>query len=47
MKNEAFNVLFSKIIDDTVGTEAKMTLCFIKTCFITSGPCFGRTREQL
>ena len=30
MKNEAFNVLFSKIIDDTVGTEAKMTLCFIK-----------------
>ena len=31
MKNEAFNVLFSKIMDDTVGAEAKMTLCFIKT----------------
>ena len=30
MKNEAFNVLFSQTIDGTVGTEAKMTLCFIK-----------------
>ena len=31
MKNEAFNVLFSKIMDGTVETEAKMTLCFLKT----------------
>ena len=30
MKNEAFNVLFSQTIDGTVGTEAKMTLYFIK-----------------
>ena len=30
MKNEAVNVLFSKIMDDTVGTEAKMAICFIK-----------------
>ena len=30
MKNEAVNVLFSKIMDDTVGTEAKMARCFIK-----------------
>ena len=30
MKNEAVNVLFSKILDDTVGTEAKMARCFIK-----------------
>ena len=30
MKNEAGNVLFSKIMDDTVGTEAKMAICFIK-----------------
>ena len=30
MKNEAGNVLSSKIMDDTVGTEAKMTICFIK-----------------
>ena len=30
MKNEAGNVLFSKIMDDTVGTEAKMARCFIK-----------------
>ena len=30
MKNEALNVLFSQIIDDTVGTEAEMTVCFIK-----------------
>ena len=28
-KNEAFNVLFSQIIDDIVGTEAIMTICFI------------------
>ena len=28
-KNEAFNVLFSQIIDGIVGTEAKMTICFI------------------
>ena len=32
MKNEAFNVLFSKIMNDTVGTEAKMDICFIKKC---------------
>ena len=30
MKNEAFIVLFSKIMNDTVGTEAKMDICFIK-----------------
>ena len=30
MKNGAVNVLFSKIMDDTVGTEAKMARCFIK-----------------
>ena len=30
MKNEAVNVLFSKIMDDTVGTEAKMDIRFIK-----------------
>ena len=31
IKSEALNVLFSNIMDDTVGTEAKMTICFIKT----------------
>ena len=30
MKNEAFNVLFSKIMNGKVGTEAKMDICFIK-----------------
>ena len=30
IKNEALNVLFSKIIDDTVGTEAKLDIRFIK-----------------
>ena len=30
MKNEAFNVLFSKIMNDTVGTEAKIDICFTK-----------------
>ena len=30
MKNEAVIVLFSEITDDTVGTEDKMTICFIK-----------------
>ena len=45
IKNEALNVLFSKIIDDTVGTEARHT--FYKKCFITSCPCFSSTREQL
>ena len=30
IKNEALNVLLSKIMDGTVGTEAKMTVCFIK-----------------
>ena len=30
IKNEAFNVSFSKIMDDTVGTEAKMDIRFIK-----------------
>ena len=30
MKNEAFNVLFSKIMNDKVGTEAKMDIYFIK-----------------
>ena len=30
MKNEASNVLFSQIMDDTVGTEANMTIYFIK-----------------
>ena len=31
IKNGVLNVLFSKIIDGTVGTEAKMTIYFIKT----------------
>ena len=31
IKDEAFNLLFSKIMDGIVGTEAKMTICFIKT----------------
>ena len=30
IKNEALTVLFSKIIDDTVGTEAKLDIRFIK-----------------
>ena len=30
MKNEASNVLFSQIMDDTVGTKANMTIYFIK-----------------
>ena len=30
MKNEAFNVLLSQIMDETVGTEAKKTICFTK-----------------
>ena len=30
MKNEAINVLFSQIMEDTAGTETKMTACFIK-----------------
>ena len=30
MKNEAINVLFSQIMDDTVGTVAKVDICFIK-----------------
>ena len=30
MKNEAVKILFSEITDDTVGTEDKMTICFIK-----------------
>ena len=30
MKNEAVKILFSKITDDIVGTEDKMTICFIK-----------------
>ena len=30
MKNEASNVLFSQIMDDTVGAEANMTIYFIK-----------------
>ena len=30
MKNEAFNVLFSRTMNDTVGTAAKMDICFIK-----------------
>ena len=30
IKNEPLNVLFSKIIDDTVGTEAKLDIRFIK-----------------
>ena len=47
IKNEAFNVLFSQIMDDTVGTEAKKTTCFIKNFFITSDPWFSSTREQL
>ena len=31
IKNGVLNVLFSKIMDGTVGTKAKMTICFIKT----------------
>ena len=30
IKNEALTVLFSKIMDDTVGAKAKMDICFIK-----------------
>ena len=30
VKNEALSVLFSKIMDDTVGRKAKMDICFIK-----------------
>ena len=30
IKNEAPSVLFSKIMDDNVGTEAKMDIRFIK-----------------
>ena len=30
IKTKALNVLFSKIMDETVGMEAKMDLCFIK-----------------
>ena len=30
IKNEALSVLFSKIMDDNVGTEAKMDIRFIK-----------------
>ena len=30
IKNEALNILFFKIIDDTVGKEAKMNIRFIK-----------------
>ena len=30
IKNEASNVFFPKIIDDTVGTEAKMDIPFIE-----------------
>ena len=30
MKIEAINVLFSQIMEDTAGTETKMTACFIK-----------------
>ena len=46
MKNEAFNVLFSQIMDDTVGTEAKITICFIKnvSSLLTLA---SSTREQL
>ena len=31
IKDEALKILFSKIMDGTVGAEAKMTICFIKT----------------
>ena len=31
IKDEALNILFAKIMDGTVGAEAKMTICFIKT----------------
>ena len=31
IKNDPANDLFSKIMDGTVGTEAKLTICFIKT----------------
>ena len=30
MKNKTFNVLFSQIMDEIAGTEAEMTMCFIK-----------------
>ena len=30
MKSKAFNVLFSQIMDEIVGTEAEKTMCFIK-----------------
>ena len=58
MKNEAFNVLFAHIMDDTVGTEAKMTICFIKnvSSFLALVPAvrdnnfkrhFGKEREMI
>ena len=31
IKDEALKILFSKIMDGTVGVEARMTICFIKT----------------
>ena len=31
IEDEALKILFSKIMDGTVGAEAKMTICFIKT----------------
>ena len=31
IKDEALKILFSKIMDGTVGAEARMTICFIKT----------------
>ena len=34
MKNKTFNVLFSQIMDEIVGTEAEMTMCFIKNVFL-------------
>ena len=40
MKNEAFNVLISQIMDETVGTEAKKTICFTKNASSLL-PCFS------
>ena len=47
MKNEAFSVLFSKMMNDKVGTEAKMDIYFIKNVSSLPGPCFSSTRKQL
>ena len=45
MKNEAINVLFSQIMEDTAGTETKMTACFIKNVSLLLA-LFSAVREN-